>query len=68
MIASTLLCPLEATRIRLVTEPDFAGEVFDALLRLLIFLPGMVGVVQVCLWQTYKLHGVALGMYPTEVD
>lgn len=44
------------------------GEVFDALLRLLIFLPGMVGVVQVCLWQTYKLHGVALGMYPTEVD
>ena len=44
------------------------GEVFDALLRLLILLPGMVGVVQVCLWQAYKLHGVALGMYPTEVD
>jgi hypothetical protein len=40
-----------------------SGDVFDALLWLLIFLPGFVGVVQVCLWQTYRLHGVVLGMH-----
>ena len=34
VIASALLCPLEATRIRLVTEPEFGREVFDALPRL----------------------------------
>ena len=41
------------------------GEVFNALLHLLIFLPGMVGLVQVCLWQAYRLHGVVLGTYST---
>eukprot|EP01043_Picozoa_sp_COSAG02_P070441 COSAG02_NODE_12475_length_1540_cov_0.825121_2_plen_91_part_01 len=30
-----------------------SGDVFDALLWLLICLPGVVGVVQVCLWQAY---------------
>jgi len=34
VFASALLCPLEATRIRLVTEPTFGKEVFDALPRL----------------------------------
>ena len=34
LIASTLLCPMEATRIRLVTEPSYGREVFDALPRL----------------------------------
>ena len=34
LFASTLLCPLEATRIRLVTEPSYGQEVFDALPRL----------------------------------
>lgn len=35
LVASTLLCPLEATRIRLVTDPTYGNEVFDALPRLL---------------------------------
>jgi solute carrier family 25 phosphate transporter 3 len=34
-IGSTCLCPLEATRIRLVAEPSFGSEVFDALPKLL---------------------------------
>ena len=34
VVASTLLCPLEATRIRLVTDPNYGTEVFDALPRL----------------------------------
>eukprot|EP00290_Baffinella_frigidus_P000860 CAMPEP_0180174280 /NCGR_PEP_ID=MMETSP0986-20121125/36061_1 /TAXON_ID=697907 /ORGANISM="non described non described, Strain CCMP2293" /LENGTH=341 /DNA_ID=CAMNT_0022126597 /DNA_START=114 /DNA_END=1139 /DNA_ORIENTATION=- len=34
-VASTFLCPLEATRIRLVAEPTFGSEVWDALPRLL---------------------------------
>jgi len=34
LVASTLLCPLEATRIRLVTDPSYGVEVFDALPRL----------------------------------
>lgn len=35
LVASTLLCPLEATRIRLVTDSAYGNEVFDALPRLL---------------------------------
>jgi len=34
LVASTLLCPLEATRIRLVTDPSYGSEVFDALPRM----------------------------------
>ena len=37
------------------------GDVFGALLQLLIFLPGTVGLVQLGLWQAYRLHGVVLG-------
>ena len=39
-----------------------SGDIFDALLWLLIFLPGFMGAIQVFLWQAYRLHGVALGM------
>lgn len=42
--------------------------VFDALLRLLIFLPGVVGVVQVVLWQLYGLHGPALQQMKAQVE
>ena len=34
LVASVLLCPLEATRIRLVTDPTYGNEVFDALPRM----------------------------------
>jgi len=34
LIASSALCPLEATRIRLVADPAYGREVFDALPRL----------------------------------
>lgn len=34
VVASTLLCPMEAARIRLVTEPSYGREVFDVLPRL----------------------------------
>lgn len=34
LVASLLLCPLEATRIRLVTDPTYGNEVFDALPRM----------------------------------
>jgi hypothetical protein len=37
------------------------GDVFDALLGLLIFLPGTVGLIQLVLWQAYGLHGAVLG-------
>ena len=30
---------------------------YTALLNLLIFLPGSVGLIQVCLWHLYTLHG-----------
>jgi Na+/melibiose symporter-like transporter len=33
---------------------------YDALLGLLIYLPGIVGLVQVGLWQLYPLHGAQL--------
>lgn len=35
LFASTALCPLEATRIRLVADPSFARGTFDALQRLI---------------------------------
>ncbi|EKX38819.1 hypothetical protein GUITHDRAFT_143999 [Guillardia theta CCMP2712] len=35
LIGSTALCPLEATRIRLVADPSYGREVFDALPRLI---------------------------------
>lgn len=41
------------------------GDVFGALLQLLIFLPGTVGLIQLGLWQSYRLHGVVLGMNRT---
>ena len=47
---------------RIPGEGEASGDVFDALLWLLICLPGFVGLVQVCLWQAYRLHGVVLGM------
>lgn len=34
LIGSSFLCPLEATRIRLVADPGYGREVFDALPRL----------------------------------
>ena len=35
LLGSTALCPLEATRIRLVSDPQYGKEVFDALPKML---------------------------------
>lgn len=35
LLGSTALCPLEATRIRLVSDPDYGNEVFDALPKMI---------------------------------
>lgn len=41
---------------------------YEALLGLLIFLPGCVGLVQVCLWQVYTLHGPALAQLKAKIQ